>query len=107
MIRVELPFDVQCRGTGLPVPAAEFRFHPSRKWRVDWMFVDAKLAVEVEGGYAQAGRHTRAAGFLKDLEKYGELAILGYRLLRVTPRQVKSGEALRLVTRALTTTEKV
>lgn len=80
---------------------AEHRFHPSRKWRLDAAHKAMKIAVEVEGGVFTNGRHTRSTGFLKDMEKYNELAIAGWRLLRVTPQQVKSGEALALIERAM------
>jgi hypothetical protein len=36
-----------------------------------------------------------------DAEKYGEAMVLGWRVLRVTPRQVKTGMALRWIEGAL------
>lgn len=101
VIRIPLRFDVQCTALGLPQPAGEYRFHPTRKWRADWCFVAAKLMVEVEGGAWTNGRHTRGAGFVADLEKYAEATILGFRILRVTPQQVANGEAVELARRAL------
>jgi hypothetical protein len=53
----------------------------------------------VEGGAWSGGRHTRGAGFEKDLEKYAEALILGWRVLRVTPKQIADGSALTLVDR--------
>ena len=47
------------------------------------------------------GRHTRGAGFLKDMEKYNEAALRGWHLLRVTPDMVQDGTAIELVKRAL------
>ena len=29
---------------GCPIPTSEYRFHPYRKWRFDYAFVDKKLA---------------------------------------------------------------
>lgn len=103
MARVTVAFDQQCRLAGLPIPAKEWRFHSLRRWRFDWAFIGTqdRLAVEVEGGAFVAGRHTRGAGFQKDLEKYAEALCLGWRVLRVTPRQIENGEALRLVDRIL------
>jgi very-short-patch-repair endonuclease len=72
-----------------------------RKWAIDWAFIPARIAVEVEGGYAIGGRHTSAKGFIGDQEKYNCLACLGWRLIRVTPRAVKSGAALTWIRRAL------
>lgn len=98
---VPLMFCRQCQLAGLPIPDMEVRFHPERRWRFDYCWAHLRLAMEVEGGAFVGGRHTRGAGFVKDLEKYTEAAILGYRIIRVTPKQVKNGEALTLVQRAL------
>lgn len=76
----------------LPIPEKEYRFHPKRKWRIDWAFVDAKLAIEQEGGVWCQGRHTRGSGFVRDIEKYNSLAVMGWSLLRFTPRQIITGE---------------
>lgn len=35
--------------------------------------------------------------FMRDLEKYNRLAMMDWRLLRVTPEMVRSGEALQWV----------
>ncbi len=107
--------DKQCALAGLPMPEPEFQFArhlppfelaalgltKPRKWALDWAFVMERLAVEVEGGYAIGGRHTTVKGFLRDVEKYNVLACLGWRLLRVTPRDVRSGAALGWIQRAL------
>jgi hypothetical protein len=103
-----LTFAMQCDLAGLPIPIPECTFHPTRKWRFDWAFIDARLAVEIEGGafLKDGGRHTRGSGFRNDLEKYAEAAILGYRVIRVLPEWVASGRALTLVARALTSSNK-
>lgn len=103
MARVTLPFDRQCQLTGLPVPVAEHRFHPTRRWRFDWAFLDHKLAVEVEGAAFMpgGGRHTRGAGFRKDTEKYAEALIAGWRVLRVMPEHIANGRALTWVDRII------
>lgn len=49
--------------------------------------------MEVEGGIWSGGRHTRGAGFIKDLEKYNMATKLGWKVFRFTPQQMKSGEA--------------
>jgi len=69
---------------GLPEPAAEYRFHPTRRWRFDYAYPDAKVAVELEGGTWVNGRHTRGGGFEKDAEKYNAAVLLGWRVLRFT-----------------------
>jgi hypothetical protein len=94
----------QLRMAGLPDPVEEYRFAPPRRWRFDLAWPDPaiKLAVEIEGGVWTGGRHTRPSGYLKDIEKYNQAAIMGWRLVRITPAMVKSGEALALIERALT-----
>jgi len=75
----------------------EYRFAPPRRWRLDFAFLDHQLAVEVEGGVWVTGRHVRPSGFIKDIEKYNALTLLGWRLLRVVPAMIEDGEALRLI----------
>jgi very-short-patch-repair endonuclease len=81
----------------------EYRFHVERMWRLDIAFTSRRLGVEVEGFAAGGapGRHQRAAGFNADAEKYAELAIAGWRLIRVTSKHIKSGIALQWIERAL------
>lgn len=78
----------------------EFVFAPPRKWRFDFMF-DYHVALEIDGGVGDRSRHTNREGFERDLEKRNTACLLGWHVLHVTPRQVKSGEALALVKRAL------
>lgn len=60
----------------------EKQFHPDRKWRFDMAIPDLLVAIELEGGVWTRGRHTRGAGFLKDVEKYNAGTVLGWRILR-------------------------
>lgn len=96
---------LQCLSTGLPEPVLEYRFEMGRRWRVDLAFIvgGRDVAVEIEGGAesTEGGRHRRRTGYLADLEKYNALTLQGWRLLRVTPQMVESGEALKLIERAL------
>lgn len=78
---------------GIPTPEAEYKFHPTRKWRFDYCWPDSRIAVEIEGAIWVYGRHTRGAGFLRDMEKYNFAAKLGWRVFRFTPQQLKKGEA--------------
>ena len=85
----ECAFALHCRADGL-TPEREYVFHPTRKWRFDFAWPDIKLAVEVEG----RGRHQSFGGFEADCEKYNAAAILGWRVLRYTPRMVMAGTAI-------------
>jgi len=89
-------------GVGFPSGAiAEYRFHPPRRWRFDWAWPRHKLALEIEGGVWTKGRHTRGKGYLADCEKYNQANLDGWCLLRVTPAQMASGEAAKLVRDAI------
>ena len=88
-----------CKALKLPMPEAEYRFHPTRKWRFDWAFPANMLAVEIEGGVWTRGRHTRGSGFKGDMEKYNEAAIMGWRILRFTPDELNRGVAALVIKR--------
>jgi len=77
-----------CEYNSLEIPIFEYKFCINRKWRFDVAFVKSKVAVEIEGGVWQYGRHNRAIGFLKDLEKYNKAVELGWRVLRYTPQDI-------------------
>jgi very-short-patch-repair endonuclease len=71
----------------------EVRFDPDRLWRFDFAIADT-VAIEVEGGTWIQGRHNRGSSIAADFRKYNRAAVLGYRLLRFTTDQVRSGEAI-------------
>jgi very-short-patch-repair endonuclease len=98
---MRLPLDKQMQLAGLPIPESEFKFHPSRRWRFDYALPAHSLGIEVEGGAFIGGRHTRGVGYVKDLEKYNEATIRGWRILRFTPGQVNDGTALNTIERLL------
>ena len=76
----------------------EVRFYPGRKWRFDFLLRGASgLALEVQGW----GRHQRRMGFEADCEKLTHAAMVGYRVILVTPSQVKSGKAIQWIKQAL------
>ena len=89
---------------GLPRPVVEYRFHSRRKWRFDFAWPLPRVALEVEGGVWIGGRHNRAAGFLGDIEKYNAAALLGWRILRVTPSDLCTLRTAQLVKQALAQT---
>ena len=84
----------ESRLAGLGAPVAEHRFHPTRKWRLDWAWVPQKIALEIQGGVWSGGKHGRGAGIVKDHEKLNAAQALGWRVIQLTPGQVKGGELL-------------
>jgi very-short-patch-repair endonuclease len=96
----EATFALHCQAYGLS-PESEYRFALPRKWRFDFAFHDQRLAVEIEGGTWINGRHNRGSSIEADMEKYNEAAALGWKVLRFTTDQVKTGTAIDTVMRAL------
>ena len=94
-----------CEKHGLPRPSPEFKFHPTRKWRIDYFFYNPisgiRIALEVEGGVWGLGRHNRPSGFIKDMEKYNALALDGILLLRVLPMELVTVKTINLLKVAL------
>ena len=85
------------RAMRLPTATREYRAIDGRQFRIDIAFVSHKLAVEVDGGENLpngGGRHNRAAGMASDSEKQNLLLMAGWRCMRFTGQQVKSGQAI-------------
>ena len=100
--RWEALLDQQLAAAGLPPGRPEYRFAPPRRWRFDRAWPEHMVAVEVEGVTGGlGGRHQRRDGFERDCEKYNAAALAGWVLLRFTPRQIRTGLALRTLEIAL------
>lgn len=86
---------------GIQDVIAEHPFHPVRRWRFDYAIIRLRIAIEIEGGIWTRGHHVQGKGYADDMEKYNEAALLGWLLVRVTPKQLDNGDAFRLVQRAI------
>lgn len=86
---------------GLPQPAREYRFHPVRRWRIDFFWEQERVGCEVEGGVFVRGRHTRGAGQQADIEKYNEIVLADIRLIRATNKHIRNGWAIEWLRKAL------
>lgn len=91
----------QIAAAGLPAPTPQYVFHSTRKWRLDFAWPAAMVAAEVHGGTWTRGRHVRGGGFQKDREKMNEAQLLGWLVLEFTDRDVRTGEAVSVIERAL------
>ena len=89
----EALFECQLKAYKIPY-VKEFRFHDERRWRCDFALIEDKILIEIEGGIWKNGRHTRGGGFENDCEKYNEAVIRNYKILRFTPKHVKTGKAI-------------
>lgn len=87
---------------GLPAYKKEFRFHPVRRWRFDYVWPDLKVALEIHGGIFTNGRHTRGTGITEDRVKMNTAQLLGWIVIEATTAQVKDGQMLAWVKQAIT-----
>jgi hypothetical protein len=73
---------------GIPEPVYEYRFHPTRKWRMDLAWPEQKVYLEVQGGVFTNGRHSRGAAMLKEWEKINTASSMGWRVLYCQPSEL-------------------
>lgn len=97
---VELAEAFQALGLA-PTPEYPFAKALKRRWRSDFAFIPERLLIEIDGGTWSGGRHVTGAGFERDCEKTNTAVLLGYRVLRFTTGQVRSGYALNTILTAL------
>lgn len=62
----------------------EHVFHWTRKWRFDYAMPELKIAIEIDGGLWEYGRHNRPQGYIDDMEKLNTAASMGWLVLRFT-----------------------
>jgi very-short-patch-repair endonuclease len=91
---------------GFPLPVGrgfgndqQFQFASplQRKFTVDYAWPNERLLVEVQGGLWVGGAHARGWGVERDCEKAQLMALLGYTLIPVTEKDIRSGRALELI----------
>jgi hypothetical protein len=96
---------LQLNALNLPLPVPEVQFFPGRKWRFDFAWPDIKLALEIEGGIwvEDNSAHRAPLKFINDMEKYNTAMLEGWRVIRVTPTEVKQndGRAITLIEQAM------
>lgn len=86
---------------GLPKPQTEYRFHPERRWRLDFAWPELFILVEVDGGVYTNGRHTRGKGYEQDAIKLAEAASMGYLTFRFSTGQVSKGIAIHYIEKTI------
>jgi len=97
----EQSFLLMLKARKMPTPTPEYRFHPVRKFRWDWAWPEARLALEVEGGVWSGGAHGRGTGIVRDMEKSTLAAEEGWRIIRVTPSNLATEATMDSIHRAL------
>jgi len=73
----------------------ELLFHPGRRWRADLAHLPTARSSRSRALYP--GRHTRAQGFMGDTEKYFEAAMAGWRVLRLSERELTTPIVARII----------
>ena len=67
---------------------SEYRFCPPRKYRFDFAHLQARVAIEIDGGHWTGGRHNTGSGFQKDCEKFNLAASRGWLVFRLTGEMI-------------------
>ena len=90
----EVALALHIRSVGLPTPEHQYQFALPRKWAADFAWPAHRLLVEVEGfGHHKLNR------YFGDIEKYNEMTMRGWYLLRFTTKMVDDGEAYQTLER--------
>lgn len=95
------PLEQQLEEAQLPVWTTEYQFAwPARLWAFDYAWPEFKIALEVEGGTWNGGRHVTGQGYENDCRKYNAAAIDGWLLIRVTTTMIRRHEVVPYLRRA-------
>lgn len=78
---LEREFELMLRASNVTGYEREYRFHATRKWRIDFAWVKERLAVEIDGGVRTG--HARFDAALREAEKAEALLLAGWTLYRV------------------------
>ncbi len=96
-------FAFQLKSIGLTGFVRQHKFAANRKWTLDFAFVDARVAIEIQGfgPGGHGGAHQSPERLHAQYEKHSALAIYGWRLLEGSTRQVEDGSLLKWTEAAL------
>lgn len=93
----EAKFALLWKALGGPPIKTEYKFHDTRKWRIDFALPERRIGIELEGGVWINGRHGRGSGFVKDCEKHSEAAALGWRIFKLEPGMITAEWVQRII----------
>lgn len=100
--KLEAVFEQHLTWTGMrAVFEAQVKFHPTRRWKLDYYAAQYKLAVEIHGGVFSAGRHTTGVGFTEDRIKINAAHEMGITVLEFTGAMLQDGTAIAQTQRVL------
>jgi hypothetical protein len=111
--RYVLELEAQLVRAGVPAAEREVKFHPTRKWRLDFAWPEWKVAIEYQGGlfagakkgmkdeWKDRASHRSLAGTLRDHWKGNEAQLLGWVVILANAQTVVTGQVLAWAERAL------
>ena len=71
----------------------QYKFHPTRRWRLDFADTETLVCVEIDGGEFMTGKktsaHNRGARRVQDYEKRNSATEMGWAVLQLTGAMVK------------------
>lgn len=107
----EVLFAFQAGICHLPPHKRNYRFHPTRKWEIDFAWPQFRIGLEIQGGIwgkskddMTGGAHGHAIGITRDMEKHNAYLDCGWRVWCFTPQQVKNGSAVKHIEGVLAST---
>lgn len=62
-------------------PQRQYKWHPKRRFRADFAFVEKRVLVEIMGTRSIKSAHTTVTGYHSDCLRMAEAVILGWRIL--------------------------
>ena len=83
------PVVAMCRAAAVQEPIPEYHWHPDRRYRADYAWPLHKILVEVDGGLWIAGGHSRGRARYHDMAKDRAAVLLGWRVLRYGPAELR------------------
>lgn len=73
----------------------EYQYHPDRKFRLDFVHLESKTGIEIQGGtHMGKSGHNTGAGLKRDAEKAQYAASIGWVVLPVTSDTIKDDEVI-------------
>lgn len=66
----------------------EYRFHPTRRFRLDWAWPEARIGIEFDGVMLRTVGHNSLGGILRDAEKSNLAQAMGWRIFRANAKNV-------------------
>lgn len=92
---------VELQRAGLGGYERNYRFDPRRRLELDFAWVAARVAIEVQGGVHSRGAHVRPEGYRRDAEKSRRAQLMGWLVLPCLAADVKDKSIIADVETAL------